>query len=57
MVVDMAEPQDARFLVPPGQSGNPLSPHYGDLMRPWRDFAWLGFGEDASGGTLLLSPP
>jgi penicillin amidase len=57
MIVDMAAPDSARFLVPPGQSGNPLSPHYGDLMPSWRDFAWLGFGEDASGGTLLLSPP
>jgi penicillin amidase len=53
----MAAPEHARFLVPPGQSGNPLSPHYGDLMQSWRDFAWLGFGDDASGGTLLLSPP
>ena len=37
MVIDMANPAAARFMVVPGQSGNPLSPHYGDLMRPWRD--------------------
>ncbi|HUK07717.1 MAG TPA: penicillin acylase family protein [Stellaceae bacterium] len=37
MVVDMADPSAARFMVVPGQSGNPLSPNYADLMRPWRD--------------------
>jgi penicillin amidase len=57
MIVDMAAPDRARFLIAPGQSGNPLSPHRADLMARWRDFAWLELGEDASGGTLTLSPP
>jgi penicillin G amidase len=56
MVVDMAEPTRARFMITPGQSGNPLSPHYSDLARPWRDLLSLQFSEDAGGGTLLLNP-
>ena len=37
MIVDLARPDAARFMIAPGQSGNPLSPHWGDLLRPWRD--------------------
>ena len=42
IITDLAAPADARMIVTPGQSGNPLSPHFADLMRPWRDFGWLG---------------
>lgn len=28
---------EARFLVPTGQSGNPLSPHYRDMTARWRE--------------------
>jgi len=41
MVVDLADPWAARFMVVPGQSGNPLSRHYADLLKPWRAFRWL----------------
>jgi penicillin G amidase len=41
MIVDMAAPSEARFLITPGQSANPLSAHYGDLVQRWRDFRWL----------------
>jgi len=57
MIVDMAEPGDARFMVVPGQSGNPLSRHWEDLLAPWRNVDYVRFGGDASGGTLVLSPP
>ncbi len=58
MIVDLAAPDDARFMIAPGQSGNPLSPHYGDLMQPWRDFEWLRLGDAPSAGsTLVLAPP
>ncbi len=57
MIVDMAAPDAARFMVTPGQSGNPLSPHYGDLMAPWRDVTYLRFSADAGGGKLSLVPP
>jgi penicillin G amidase len=44
MIVDLAAPATARFLIAPGQSSNPLSPHYSDLAYRWRDFAWLTLG-------------
>jgi penicillin G amidase len=56
MIVDLAAPDEARFMIVPGQSGNPLSPHWGDLARPWRDVAYLTFGHDESGGVLVLEP-
>ena len=57
MIVDLAQPDAARFMITPGQSGNPFSPHWGDLVRPWRDVQYLSFTEDASGGVLTLVPP
>ena len=57
MIVDMAEPGSARFMVVPGQSGNPLSRHWDDLLTPWRNVDYVRFGGDSSGGTLVLSPP
>ncbi|HUK59320.1 MAG TPA: penicillin acylase family protein [Stellaceae bacterium] len=57
MIVDMAAPQDARFMIAPGESGNPLSPHWGDLARPWRNVRSLSFGDDESGGVLVFTPP
>jgi penicillin amidase len=56
MIVDLGAPDDARFMITPGESGNPLSAHYGDLMQAWRDFAWLRLGDGAAGGTLVLVP-
>jgi len=44
MVVDMAEPAAARFMVVPGESGNAISPHYGDLVQPWRDGYGIALG-------------
>ena len=56
MIVDLASPELARFMIAPGQSGDLLSPHYGDLMEKWRDVTYLGFSGDASGGVLVLAP-
>jgi penicillin G amidase len=56
MIVDLAAPGEARFMVTPGQSGNPLSPHWGDLLLPWRDVDYVTFGADAGGGVLTLTP-
>ena len=36
MAVDVGNWDDARFSLPGGQSGNPLSPHYADLLDAWR---------------------
>lgn len=37
MAVDLADPESSRFVLAGGQSGNPTSPHYDDLIGPWRD--------------------
>lgn len=34
-VYDLADPDKSLFMISTGQSGNPLSPHYDDLVRPW----------------------
>ena len=36
MAVDVGDWDRARFSLPGGQSGNPLSPHYADQLQPWR---------------------
>ena len=57
MVVDLADPMKARFMAVPGQSGNPLSPHYGDLIEPWRDGYMMVIGDQRPIATEILSPP
>jgi penicillin amidase len=57
MVVDMAEPGAAHFMIVPGQSGNPLSPNYDDLMRPWRDGYMLSIDADRPAAVETLTPP
>ncbi len=56
IVTDLAAPQDARMITAPGQSGNPLSPHYNDLLQRWRDFDWLVPGRSTPVSTLVLVP-
>lgn len=36
-IIDMSSTQNDRFIIPIGQSGNPLSPHYDDYLTDWRD--------------------
>ena len=36
MVVDVGNWEESRFVLPGGQSGNPLSPHYEDLLPLWK---------------------
>jgi penicillin amidase len=35
-VFDVGAWQNSRFVMPGGQSGNPFSPHYGDLFELWQ---------------------
>ena len=35
-VIDLGDLGASRFVLAGGQSGNPLSPHYGDLFELWR---------------------
>jgi penicillin amidase len=55
-ITDLASPEDARMIATPGQSGDPLSAHYCDLLRRWRDFDWLVPGRAAAVSTLVLVP-
>ncbi|MEM7442878.1 MAG: penicillin acylase family protein [Pseudomonadota bacterium] len=36
-VYDLSDLDNSLFGIAPGQSGNPFSPHYGDLREMWRD--------------------
>jgi len=56
IITDLAAPNDAIMMITPGQSGNPLSGHFADLLRRWRDFDWLLPGRSAAVATLILSP-
>jgi penicillin amidase len=57
MIVDLGDIDGARFMISPGESGNVLSPHYRDLMKAWRNHAYLTLGGEPAGGTLVLAPP
>ena len=56
MIIDLADPAAAQMIVTPGQSGNPLSHHWDDLMPRWRDFRWLTPGRAVPVATLTLAP-
>jgi penicillin amidase len=56
IITDLASPADSRMIVVPGQSGNPLSPHFSDLLQRWRQFDWLVPGRAAAVATLTLEP-
>lgn len=61
-VIDLADPERSRYVVAGGQSGNPLSRHYGDLFELWQrgegvQIAWSPEAVAASTvDRLLLSP-
>ena len=56
VVTDLAAPADSQMMTVPGQSGNPLSPHFSDLLQRWRQFDWLVPGRAAAVNTLVLEP-
>jgi len=43
-------------MITPGQSGNPFSGHFADLLRRWRDFGWLAPSRSKAVATLVLAP-
>lgn len=47
-VYDLADLSRSRFVIAAGQSGNPLSPFYGNMVELWRDGGSLTLGEDRS---------
>ncbi|MDH3700791.1 MAG: penicillin acylase family protein [Alphaproteobacteria bacterium] len=61
-VYDLADLANSRFMIGTGQSGNPFSPHYGDLTARWRDGKHLTIGGNRdevrarAAGILTLVP-
>ncbi len=56
-VYDLADLDRSRFIIAPGQSGNPLSRHAGDMLVRWRDGGSVTIGAEAgSGDTIRLMP-
>ena len=62
-VFDLSDLNNSRFMIPTGQSGNPLSPHFGDLLHRWSigDFVTLPSAKqradaDLAVRRLLLKP-
>jgi penicillin G amidase len=56
IITDLASPSDSRMMMTPGQSGNPVSLHFADLLHRWRDFEWLVPGRSHEVSTLVLVP-
>jgi penicillin G amidase len=40
-IVDMRRPGGSRWIVAPGQGGNPDAPHYDDQLARWRQLGYL----------------
>jgi penicillin amidase len=60
-IYDLSNLDRSRFVVAPGQSGHPLSPHWGDLIELWASGRHLTLAGDraqlaAEGDTLVLVP-
>lgn len=62
MIVDFADVDSAVWILPPGQSGHPGSPHYNDNIQPWLNLEyrpmfwnWDRIRENQE-GTLWLLP-
>ncbi len=56
VITDLAAPLESRMMIAPGQSGNPLSQHYADLLARWRAFNWLVPAHSAPAAKLTLAP-
>jgi penicillin amidase len=56
IITDLAAPNEAKMMITPGQSGNAFSDHFADLLRRWRDFAWLVPRQSTATATLALVP-
>ncbi|HZK91420.1 MAG TPA: penicillin acylase family protein [Stellaceae bacterium] len=56
IITDMAQTAGSRMMIAPGQSGNPLSRHYADLLSRWRAFDWLFPAKGQAVDTLTLAP-
>ncbi len=57
-VYDLSDLDKSLFMITPGQSGNPFSPHARDFVLRWRDGATITLGPVAAdiSGTVRLTP-
>jgi penicillin G amidase len=57
-VYDLADLDSSRFVITPGQSGNPASRHARDFVTRWRDGATITLGPQpaATTATIRLEP-
>ncbi len=61
-VFDLANLEKSRFIIATGQSANPLSSRYGDMLQSWKSGRYTRLGLDdralreASEGILVLTP-
>lgn len=56
LVADLADPDATLAIIATGQSGHPLSAHWGDLLAPWRDGGMVRLGRAAAGPIIRLRP-
>jgi penicillin amidase len=45
-----------RYMNSTGQSGNVASPHYDDMVGPFRDVRFIALGESGAGSTFVIRP-
>lgn len=55
MVLDFADLDASVFMIAPGQSGHPLSPHRADLARAWADGEAMAIPRLSPGGNRATS--
>ncbi|MBF0355478.1 MAG: penicillin acylase family protein [Alphaproteobacteria bacterium] len=55
-VFDLKTPSASRYIIATGQSGNPFSPHYADLIGMWRDGQSLKLDAEGKMNELILWP-
>lgn len=60
-IYDLSDLANSQFMIAPGQSGNPLSPHWSDLVEDWANGGHFAIDLDrdrlrATGSILLLEP-
>jgi penicillin amidase len=60
-IYDLEDLRRSRFIISTGQSGNPFSSHYKDLLVDWRDGRYLRMSQDRSAlaesaDILVLAP-
>src|SRR5882757_2955093 len=57
MIYDLAVGATGVWMFAPGQSGNPFSPQFGDLLEPWRKVQYRPIEPPANPAlTLILKP-